>query len=386
MKMLSYARMKGRLGLLITLFLGKIVSLLPTPAAPSGVLIVRLDAIGDFILWQRSAIALRSLYPGQNLVLAANSLWAPIAKQLPYWDEVMPIEVTRLQTNFSYRVRTLVAVRARKFATVFQPTYSRALLTGDLLVRASGATVRTGVDGDLTCISSLHKKISDKWYTQLVQAGSPAGTEIEHNHEILRGVGWNQNTTPFDILPTVAKLGSSLQFDQPYLIIFPGASWSGRQWPVQNFVRLIELIGQAHADWLAVLCGSAQEVSLCGEIAARSQRRVVNLAGKTLMPEFCELVRKARFLIGNETSAVHIASAVDTPSVCLLGGGHFGRFVPYPPTVMVRKPEPVYERMACFNYNWNCHIPHVQGEAVPCIARISVEEAYNAIERVVPSH
>ena len=50
---------------------------------------------------------------------------------------------------------------------------------------------------------------------------------------------------------------------------------------------------------------------------------------KTNINELIEAIRDAEFLITNETSAVHIAESVTTKSFCILGGGHFGRFLPY---------------------------------------------------------
>lgn len=120
-------------------------------------------------------------------------------------------------------------------------------------------------------------------------------------------------------------------------------------------------------------------------IAGRTARATINLAGKTSLPEFCELVRRAQFLVGNETSAIHIAAAVGTPSICLLGGGHFGRFVPYPSGMPGSSPEPVYEPMPCFGCSWNCHLPHLKGRAVPCVTAINVVAVSAAIEQVLAS-
>jgi ADP-heptose:LPS heptosyltransferase len=359
-----------------------IVSMLPARTKSGGVLVVRLDAIGDFILWQRAASHLRSLYPGQRIVLVANALWASLAKQLPYWDEVISIEVPRLQKDPAYRLRSFYKVRRQGFAIALQPTYSRAYYFGDSVVRVSGAQHRIGSDGDLTNMSAAQKRIADRWYTQLIPAGAAGLTEIGHNDQFLRGIGWHDSKVRSYRLPQVATLTQQQRFDQPYFIVFPGASWEGRQWPEEAFARLIDETCKSRG-WLPVLCGSEKDSAVCMNIEARTANVVVNLAGKTSLPEFCELVRRAQLLIGNETSAVHIAAAVGTPSICLLGGGHFGRFVPYPSNVTGPSPEPVYEPMPCFGCNWNCHLPHIEGRAVPCVAAITVAAVSAAIERVL---
>jgi len=55
------------------------------------------------------------------------------------------------------------------------------------------------------------------------------------------------------------------------------------------------------------------------------------LAGKTTIAQLVELIRNASLLIGNDSAAIHMAAATQTPSVCILGGGHYGRFLPYQP-------------------------------------------------------
>ena len=49
-----------------------------------------------------------------------------------------------------------------------------------------------------------------------------------------------------------------------------------------------------------------------------------NWAGRTSLQELSAIIARAHILVGNETSAVHIAAAVSTPSVCTLGEGTTG--------------------------------------------------------------
>ena len=55
----------------------------------NAVLIIRLDSIGDFILWLDSAKEFRRIYLDKKIVLCANASWASLAERLTYWDEVI---------------------------------------------------------------------------------------------------------------------------------------------------------------------------------------------------------------------------------------------------------------------------------------------------------
>ena len=59
------------------------------------------------------------------------------------------------------------------------------------------------------------------------------------------------------------------------------------------------------------------------------------------------LIKRCRLVIGAETGLAHLACAVGTPNVILLGGGHFGRFMPYAATTTV-----VCLPLECYGCNW----------------------------------
>ena len=81
-----------------------------------------------------------------------------------------------------------------------------------------------------------------------------------------------------------------------------------------------------------------------------------------------------KLLISNETSAIHIAAALDVQSICILGGGHYGRFTPYPLDSYKKRPISVVNEMFCFQCNWNCYIKHSKNKPFPCIDLIEFKE------------
>jgi len=61
-----------------------------------------------------------------------------------------------------------------------------------------------------------------------------------------------------------------------------------------------------------------------------SLSRVENLCGTTSLTELVDIISKAKLLITNDSSALHIAACLNTQTICLLMGRHYGRFAPYP--------------------------------------------------------
>tara|TARA_Y200000002_G_scaffold370675_1_gene366451 strand:+ start:140 stop:775 length:636 start_codon:yes stop_codon:yes gene_type:complete len=208
--------------------------------------------------------------------------------------------------------------------------------------------------------------------------------EIERHYEFLEELFGRRVCQEVGKLPQLVELEEALIVDLEYFIIFPGAASSKRVWPVSKFALVAKEIARVYGYKL-VVCGTMGERALADELILKAGAvGAVNLAGETSLPEFIEVVRGASVLVGNETSSVHIAAAVETPSVCLLGGGHFGRFMPYPASTPRMKPVPVYDRMECYECNWNCTHPDEQkGEATPCVEAIRVEAVLKAVYEIL---
>ncbi len=354
--------------------------------SPACIAIIRLDSIGDFILWLDPAKELRELYPQKRITLICNQIYSDLARLLPYWDEVIAVDRDKLTKDLLYRFRSLRRIYRLRVETAIHPTYSREYLRADSLMRATCARQRIGSIGNLSNMTSLQKKISDQWYTQLLPASYKPMMELRRNAEFIRGLGAKKFTASIPFLPFLMPLPDRLILPKPYFVIFPGASFPGRQWPASQFGILLSELSAAQS-WRAVLCGSREERSVCDQVIRASGMKATNLAGQTLLPELVEVIRGAAFLVSNETSAIHIAAATGTPSVCILGGGHYGRFLPYDPEDAGKQPlpVPVIHKMDCFGCNWKCTQPHKKGTPVPCISGITVEQVWKAVENILPA-
>ncbi|MCD6272427.1 MAG: glycosyltransferase family 9 protein [Deltaproteobacteria bacterium] len=295
-------------------------------------------------------------------------------------------ELTRRKfyRNLPYRARLLKKIRNAGFDIVIQPTYSREFLYGDAIVRISGTRKKIGSVGDCTTIRPIEKKISDRFYTQLIPANLKPLMELRRNAEFVSGLGYAFQAALPDMMPVAQGINNPAANNSPYFVLFPGASWTGRQWPVEKFSEFASLIFH-ETGMPAVICGGVTEMELGEALITIMDIPVLNMVGETSLNEIVSVIKDAQFLLGNETSAVHIASAVATPAFCLLGGGHYGRFMPYSIKSKTEKPLPVaiIHQMDCFNCNWRCRYFVEEGNPVPCIEKISVEEVFAALQPLI---
>jgi ADP-heptose:LPS heptosyltransferase len=361
------------------------------------VLILRLDTIGDAVLWLDAARGLPLLFPSEQfeLYLLCNQTWLSLARTLSFFDEVlsldrrqffvMPFSLLSLLDavrHLPYRLRFLRFIRQCGFDTVVNTAHSRQLFFCDSIVHASAARERIASRGDLSNMPDWQKRVGDRWYTRLLSSGDQNRMELLRNAEFMRGLGLAEFRCSTPCLPPVRQ---SLSIPaQPYFVVFPGARVGRRTWPLEFFVEIIRRVSQ-HDRLTAALCGGPSEMHLAQSIRETLPRlAILDYTGKTDIPQLAELIRAAKFLVSNDTSAVHIAASVSTPCICILGGGHFGRFLPYAVEEGSEAffPTPVVHRMPCFNCNWKCVYSIPEDAPAPCVSGVSVDAVWEAIREV----
>jgi ADP-heptose:LPS heptosyltransferase len=357
----------------------------PRPQERRRVLVVRLDRIGDFLLWRAAAQAYRRLYPtdGYELTLLAHPSWAALVRAEGWFDRVETLDVRRLAWSLPYRWRQLGAIRRSGFSVVVQARCARELVVEDSLTRVSGAAERFGFALPGEVWTAFQTRVSDRWYTRLVTVPPEDTNELERNAVLMRGLGLADFQARVAPLAVRASLPEAL-VGKTYYVLFPGASASGRQWPRENFSALAERIYD-FTGWIGLVCGGPGEEALGAALVGQCTAPLQDWAGRTTLTELSALMAGARLVISNETSGVHMAAAVGPPAVCILGGGHFGRFLPYPAGATGHGPVPlpVYTPMDCFGCDWHCRYPVDPGQPYPCLGNVSVEQVWAGVKTVL---
>jgi ADP-heptose:LPS heptosyltransferase len=353
-----------------------VLSLLPRQRR-SGVLLVRLDAIGDFVLWLATAKEIRCMYPNDKITLLGNELWTDLAKKLAWFDIVIPLNRKRFFMNPWYRAATLGKLHRRGFRSVLHAVYSRDFLAGDACVRATGAQERIGFVGNAENSRPWQKKIGDGWYTKLIP--SPPRHQLEQDADFLQALGSAYTLT----LPSLPRFPLPPDFTlRDYYVLVPGAGHEMRQWSVRNFQELARRI-HSRTGLTCVVCGGSREHATGLLFMNNLGIPARNMIGRTPLPDLAAIIGHARFVVGNDTGAIHIAAALATPSVCILGGAHPGRYIPYP--VHLGAPlYAVYHPMNCYNCDWHC--VHEEGGVVPCISEVTVDEVWHVVQEDIVSN
>ena len=349
------------------------------------VLLIRQDGIGDFVMWLDTAKEYRKLYPPDKykIVLVGNKIWCDLAEELPYWDKIIPVDVKQFKTFSSYRWKLLRKIRKLKIETVIQPTYSREFYHGDSLIRASRALRKVSSEGDMSNRNWLKKIMSDRWHTELIPASTKKMTELERNSEFFQGLSKKPHKLSYPSMISQGMASSTKWETREYYVLFPGVSSALRQWPLEYFVEIANRIYD-ETCLTGILDGGPNEKPFAESIKKLSDAPL-EWAG-TRLNELPVLLKCSRFVVSSETSAVHIAIAVNTPAICILGGAYYGRFLPYPELPKQRIVlETVSYSMPCYGCNGECIYPLKKDESAPCITNVSVDAVWEKVKPLLTS-
>lgn len=310
-------------------------------------------------------------------------MWASLA-EADGWSRVLAVDTRKFQTDFRYRRDILGRVRGFGADICISPAFSRNLATSDSIVLASKARIKIGSMGDSHNTPGVLNLVSKAIYDDLKVFGENEFSEHRRNSLFLLAICPDLGVTPAPKLQW-SQGSSRFEAGEAYFVLFPGAGWGGRRWPLENFVELAKRV-QAKYGLRPVVCGGPDEVELAARFAqavpgARDQ------SGDAPIGQLCEILAKASVVITNETSAAHLAEALAVPSVCILGGGHYGRFLPRPESDRT-EPERqvcVSHQMDCFGCNWRCTQPRSPKGPMPCISAIAVDDVWGAVKALLGS-
>jgi ADP-heptose:LPS heptosyltransferase len=355
---------------LLNRILWRIGCALPKREGARPVLLLRPDLIGDFLLFTPALAPLRDWSAGRRIVLVVQTPVAALVEGCPYVDDVIPLDDRQFRRSPFYRIALLWRIWRVGASTVLYPCYSRTAV-GDMLVAWSAAAVRAGWDSDVHHLSPGEKVRGDRHYTCLVPGRLPPEQhEISRNLHFLNRlgiVGDSRRTQVWgDGAPAVLAAPAGKR-----IALLPGASFPIKKWGAARFNELMAMVvGRAGGrDLEFVLCGQkgdADGISL----AVQAGATVVDLTGRTSLRELGRLFSSCTAVVGNDTGTMHLAIAVGVPTVCIIGGGHYGRFMPYgDPARNVFLHEP----LPCFQCGWNC----VRSEP-ECITRVPVQRVAEA--------
>ena len=343
------------------------------------ILLLRLDAIGDFVLFTSVLPHLRKVFKHGHITLMVNSVVLPLAEHCPYVDGIMGIDPKRYTTDRKF-VEEIAHEVQGKFDIAINAQYSRTWQTDNIIARTH-APIKIGFE----CLDKdgqqERRTREQVLYTHLIRTTSEWMYELDRYVGLLQdlGISINGRILKPELWITDQDRESCNQFlknvvspHERFAVLCPGAGFDIKLWSAASFVSVADQL-YGRYQMKVIIAGTENEKLLATSIMESMKHKAIDAMGILTLPQFVALMEKAAFYIGIDTAGFHIAWTLGKPTVGIFGGGHFGRFTPTLPHVKI-----VHVPMDCYYCYWHC----IYDEA-KCITTITPEMVMQEIERVV---
>jgi len=289
---------------------------------PPRILLVRFSSMGDILLTSALTRALRARHPEAHISFLVKRQFAPLVSESPRLSEVityedgeplLPLAKTLRERRFTHLLDLHGSLRSRALHWLVPGRwreYSKRRVAREILIR-----LKKNVYRDAT-------PEAERFFD------AAEGLDVRPDGQGLEFFVGTAATAKVDGWLAERGLGAST-----FLLLGPGAAHFTKRWPPEYWLALAERCA-AKGEAIVITGGQAErEIGEAMIAAARTIGAGVqahNSAGEFSLQETGALLQRARGLVVGDTGVMHMATAVGTPIVTMMGPtvGPFG-FYPY---------------------------------------------------------
>ena len=280
------------------------------------ILIRGTNWIGDAIMTLPAVSAIRNTFPSAKISVLARPWVAEIFNICKDIDEVIVFKSPGPHSGIAGKLKLAKELKAGRFDTaiLLQNAIEAAIIT-----RLAGIPVRCGYNSDargFLLTHSVHRtedirKVHQiQYYLEMVKSLGCLSAEAKvHLHP----------GNEYQILSE--KIFSKHAIVRERLIIgmAPGATYgAAKRWLPERFAAVSDrLIEDLSAQ--VVLFGSREDRKTTDIVEQHARHPMINLAGKTNLKEAIALISKCTLFISNDSGLMHVAGALNIPTVAIFG-------------------------------------------------------------------
>jgi ADP-heptose:LPS heptosyltransferase len=165
--------------------------------------------------------------------------------------------------------------------------------------------------------------------------------------------------------------------DARILCIHAGSGTWTKQWDESRWAQVGDLLS-AQLEATVVLTGRDHELPMAGRIADAMTHKPIIAAGETPVGVLAALFARATVVLGPDSGPIHLAAAVQTPTVALFGPAKVEEFGTWGPSDRHAILTSDIGCLGCGILDWGADEP----ENHPCVRDIAVGRVLEAARRV----
>ena len=344
------------------------------------ILLIQLKHLGDVLLSTPVIDALANTFPGAKISILVNDGMEEMISGHPRLHEVLSLPPKIRDQSGSGRLfkewKLVREIRARRFDLAIN--LSRGDRGGWISV-FSGARHRLGYK-----VASQEPSYKNWFYNIAVDQPVESIHEVEKNIRLLTGLGLSAEPSPLTYsipgeISDWARAELAKLNNRPIVHVHPTSRWMFKCWDPRHMAAVItDLQSTGHA--IVMTCGPHADESKHCQAVLHHANPDLQYLGTLDLKQLGALIGLARVFLGVDSAPMHIAAAVQTPTVALFGPTGAENWSPWRVrSVVLQKNCPCKDARA-EKCDWK------KDKVRACLASITPEEVLAAVRKLSASH
>ena len=294
------------------------------------ILLIRLSSLGDIVLTSPAIRAVRQHFPQARISMLVAEQSADLLTENPHLDEVIPFDRKAKGKDTGEMRRVIRLLRERDFDLAID--FQRKFRTSTLAY-LSGAKCRVGYHQPNGFLCTV--RVPDR-NNKAIRAGRIDSVHaIDRYFEMLHAIGVEATDRALELFITDADRAFSdevtatkgIEANRTKVGLFPGAGWKLREWMPDRFADIGDRVAKQF-DAQVLLFGGPHESELVQQVKDLMTTEAISLVGTLRIRQLAALIEQCDLFVTNDTGPMHVAAAMQTPTVALFGPGDHIRFQP----------------------------------------------------------
>lgn len=302
----------------------------PAPGSVRRIVLMHFGGIGDMVLITPALNALACHYPGARIsVIGSNRNHCSFLLNSPCVDEIRIFNIYALDSrgiaspSFWRAISGIVAWLRKRDADLLVSFHSPYLIDWFAIEFLVAALGRPRFSAGINPYFLRGASVFDRWASEDDLEGKHDKDFFSELVEIL-GILVEDRETRIALSRADREFARALVRDRGLdpaglVCLHAGSRIACNLWPVDRYRQLSVELGRRGLQ--SIIIGTPEEASVAADLA-RGNPHVINLAGRTTVGQAAALIEASALFVGNDSGPLHVAVAVRTPAVGLVGGGH----------------------------------------------------------------
>ena len=293
-------------------------------------LIVKLGSLGDIIHTIPAQQRLAQHFPQAQIHWLTEPPYDSLLDRIPGISKVWLADTKKWRRKISSLPESIHLIRSLRRHHFDAALDFQGLVKSALLARLSGAERVIGF------VPHQSREPASRYFYSETVVGDDGSRPhaVEINLQLVRSLGCSRNGAsplipleiPSEAFDYVDDQLSNSNIAKP-IMVNPGAGWVTKLWPLRNYAQLLLRLHQELGHGIVLTYGPGEE-DLVQQIQTVTAPHPIAAFSTTFL-QLAALCRRSRLLIAGDTGPLHLAVALGTPTVAILGPTSAWRNGPY---------------------------------------------------------